>query len=39
MIGRFWIMNADTSDYCMALDQSEWLISLISVLIEDKKMS
>ena len=33
IIGRFWTMNADTSDYCMAIDQSERLISLISVLI------
>ena len=33
MIGRFWMMNAYTRDYCMAFDQSEQLISLISMLI------
>ena len=33
MISRFLMINADTSAYCMALDQSEWSISFISVLM------
>ena len=33
MIGRFRRINVDTRDYWMALDESDWSISLISVLI------
>ena len=33
---KIWMINADTDAYCIALDQSECLIFLISVLIEYK---
>ena len=33
VIGRLWMIYADTRDYSMALDESKCSISLISVLM------